>query len=74
MKIKIIDSCFDKNSEWYNIAEFNSRKSAREWIMSGLFSCEGAERDHYVDMLSQLEESENKVLDYSGLNKREIYS
>lgn len=31
-----------------------SEKKCREWIMSGLFGTEGAERDHYVNLIAQL--------------------
>lgn len=43
--------------------EFSGRKAAREWIMEGLFGCDGAERDHYVSMLGQLEAGRSN-LDY----------
>lgn len=42
---------------------FKSKRFAYEWIMEGLFACEGAERDHYVDMLDQFNRGE-KVLFY----------
>lgn len=40
---------------------FRSRKAAKEWIMEGLVGCEGAEREHYVNMLVELESGKNTL-------------
>lgn len=53
MKITIKD--IDNKGGVYTLRTFSSKKDARTWIMEGLRSCEGAEREHYVDMLMQLE-------------------
>lgn len=42
---------------------FPDKKSAYDWIISGMRGCEGAERDHYVDLLIQLEDG-NTTLYY----------
>lgn len=44
--------------------EFSSRAGVMEWIMDGMRSTEGAERDHYVDLLLQLERG-RKELNYN---------
>lgn len=44
---------------------FNGEAAAREWIMGGLMGCEGAERDHYVSLLQQLEMGLDR-LDYDS--------
>jgi len=45
------------------IRSFNIKNECKDWIMSGLFACEGAERDHYVHMLCQLEDGK-RFLEY----------
>jgi len=45
------------------IRSFSNKKDCRDWVMSGMFSCEGAEREHYVNMLGQLENGK-KTLSY----------
>ena len=40
-----------------------SENKCKEWIMNGLFGTEGAERDHYINLLSQLASGRTK-LDY----------
>ncbi len=37
------------------LREFKTKRNCRSWLMDGIFSCEGAERDHYVNMLAELE-------------------
>ena len=46
--------------------KFSSRTKAREWIMSGIFGCDGAERDHYVSLLIQLDAGLT-LLDYDSI-------
>lgn len=36
------------------LKSFKTKKEIYDWIMIGLYVCEGAERDHYVSMLNQL--------------------
>lgn len=57
--IKVIDS--HVKDGWSKT--FNSRKAARAWIMEGLFGTDGAEQEHYVHMLLQLEEGK-RTIDY----------
>jgi hypothetical protein len=59
MKIIIIDRC-QKN--WSK--EFSSKKACRKWLMEGIAGCDGAERDHFVNMLLELEDGE-KTLHYN---------
>ena len=40
---------------------FSTKKSIRSWIMEGLRGTEGAERDHYVSMLLQLDEVKTRI-------------
>lgn len=56
----IIDSRDSHFSEF-----FTSKASCKEWIMEGMTGTDGAERDHYVSLLCQMEGGKN-VLDYSG--------
>ena len=35
---------------------FRSSRAARRWVLEGLVGTDGAERDHYVRMLLELEE------------------
>lgn len=44
---------------------FKNKKEAKSWIMDGLMGCEGAERDHYVSLLQQLEMGLDR-LDYDS--------
>lgn len=53
--MKITIKWFGNKSEARVLRSFNSKKSARAWIMQGMFETDGAERDHYVSMLEQLE-------------------
>lgn len=43
---------------------FHSKEQAKEWIVDGLTGTEGAERDHYVNMLLELD-SGSKILHYN---------
>jgi hypothetical protein len=45
---------------------FRNKKDCRAWLMKGLYETDGAERDHYVSMLSQLDMGK-KVLEYNAL-------
>ena len=45
---------------------FPSKRAARDWFMSGLAACEGAEQEHYTHMLLQLEEGKTEI-DYNGM-------
>ena len=49
MKYKIVDR---RNPKWSK--EFKTKRECRAWVMEGMFACEGAERDHYVNMLYEL--------------------
>lgn len=60
MTYKIIDSrsaTFEKT--------FATKSSCKAWLMEGMMACDGAERDHYVGMLCQMDEGKN-ILDYNG--------
>ena len=59
MKIRIVDRC-QKN--WSK--EFSSKKACRKWLMEGIAGCDGADRDHFVNMLLELEDGE-KTLHYN---------
>lgn len=37
------------------IKAFRTKRECRAWLMDGMFSCEGSERDRYVNMLAELE-------------------
>ena len=37
------------------LRSFKTKKDCRGWLMEGLYACQGAERDHYVSMLQQLD-------------------
>ena len=53
--MRIIIKRYGNKSEARLLRSFSSKKSARAWIMQGMFETEGAERDHFVSMLEQLE-------------------
>ena len=60
----IIDSwLLAENPKMGILASFNKKADCRNWIMDGLYGTEGAERDHYVDMLFQLDNGA-KTIDY----------
>lgn len=48
-RITVVDRCMPK---WKKT--FRSVEKCREWLMDGNTGCEGAERDHYVGMLVEL--------------------
>lgn len=41
---------------------FPTKRKCYEWLLDGMRGCEGAERDHYVNMLLQLEEGRTKLI------------
>lgn len=43
------------------LRRFPNSKKCREWLMDGIMSCEGAERDHYVNMLQRLEAGDRRL-------------
>lgn len=49
-------------SDWKKT--FKSATECKAWLMEGLMACEGAERDHYVDMLTEFM-SGNTTLHYN---------
>lgn len=59
MKYKIVDR---RNPKWSK--EFKTKRECRAWLMEGMFACEGAERDHYVNMLYELEHGKT-ILHYN---------
>ena len=48
---------------------FNKKKECENWIIDGLMSCEGAERDHYVSMLGQLKSGEKTLCYWEGWSR-----
>lgn len=50
-KIAIIDN--HRNNAV--IKSFSRRKDCERWLKEGLYGCDGAERDHFADMLEQLD-------------------
>lgn len=62
MKYYILDSrCREPNKPFKT---FNKKADCKEWIMCGLYGTEGAEQEHYVDMLQQLDLGKT-TLDYN---------
>lgn len=59
--MKFIIKWYGNKSEARLLRSFSSKKAARAWIMEGMFCTEGAERDHYVSMLEQLEDGETTL-------------
>ena len=43
------------------LRRFQNADKCREWLMSGIRSCEGAERDHYVNMLTAMESGDHRL-------------
>ena len=43
------------------LRRFQNSKKCREWLMDGIKSCEGSERDHYVNMLKCLDAGDRKL-------------
>ena len=37
------------------IATFNTKRACTKWLKEGLYGCDGAERDHFANMLEQLD-------------------
>lgn len=62
MRYFIIDN-LDKNR---TLQTFRNKKDCRAWLMEGLCGTDGAEQEHYVSMLMQLDEGK-KVLEYNTL-------
>ena len=46
------------------LRRFPNADKCREWLMSGIRSCEGAERDHYVNMLTAMESGDHRLYYY----------
>lgn len=41
---------------------FDRKSDCRNWLMEGMFGTDGAEREHYCDMLGQLESGRTTLL------------
>lgn len=59
--MKVIIKNINNKGEEYVLRSFSSKKAAKAWIMRGMCSCEGAEQEHYVLMLGQLESGETTL-------------
>lgn len=46
------------------LRRFPTANKCREWLMDGIRSCEGAERDHYVNMLTAMESGDHRLYYY----------
>lgn len=46
------------------IRRFPNADKCREWLMDGIKSCEGAERDRYVNMLQAMESGDHRLYYY----------
>ena len=46
------------------IRRFPNADKCREWLIDGIKSCEGAERDHYVNMLQAMESGDHRLYYY----------
>lgn len=46
------------------LRRFPSADKCREWLMSGITACEGAERDQYVNMLQAMESGDHRLYYY----------
>ena len=46
------------------LRRFPSADKCREWLMKGIRSCEGAERDHYVNILTAMESGDHRLYYY----------
>ena len=46
------------------IRRFPNADKCREWLMDGIKSCNGAERDHYVNMLTAMESGDHRLYYY----------
>ena len=47
------------------IQVFRTKTACKNWILSGLYGTEGAEQEHYVDLLNQLVDFKKTTLDYN---------
>lgn len=43
------------------LRRFPNASKCKAWLMEGMSACEGAERDHYVDMLQRLEAGDRRL-------------
>ena len=59
--MKVTIKNINNKGEEYVLRSFSSKKAAKAWIMRGMCSCEGAEQEHYVLMLGQLESGETTL-------------
>lgn len=50
-------------SRLFETKTFKNKNKAKDWIMRGMCSCEGAERERYISMLFQLNIGDTE-LDY----------
>lgn len=62
MKYYILDSLSREPNKPFKI--FNKKNELKSWLLGGLYGTEGAEQEHYVDMLSQLDLGKT-TLDYN---------
>ena len=46
------------------LRRFPSAGKCREWLMEGIKMCNGAERDHYVNMLQAMESGDHRLYYY----------
>lgn len=46
------------------LRRFPNAGKCREWLLDGIRSCEGAERDHYVNMLQAMESGDHRLYYY----------
>ena len=46
------------------LRRFPNADKCREWLMDGIKSCEGAERDRYVNMLQAMESGDHRLYYY----------
>ena len=46
------------------LRRFPNADKCREWLMDWIKSCEGAERDHYVNMLTAMESGDHRLYYY----------
>jgi hypothetical protein len=59
--MKVVIKDINSKGGVYTLRSFSSKKAAKAWIMRGMCSCEGAEQEHYVMMLGQLEAGETTL-------------
>lgn len=46
------------------LRRFQSADKCRKWLMEGIKMCNGAERDHYVNMLTAMESGDHRLYYY----------